>query len=102
MKVAPVKMDFLYQEEFQTEIPEAYERLLLDALHGDATLFTRSDEVQAQWRWADAIQSGWDAGPKPDFPNYTPGSWGPSLAEALFPQGDQVPAGSCPVSWRRW
>jgi glucose-6-phosphate 1-dehydrogenase len=60
----------------------AYERLLLDLIEGDPTLFVRRDEVEAQWEWIDAIRAGWDANdlkPKP----YASGSWGPSLAIAL-------------------
>lgn len=60
----------------------AYERLLLDLIEGDPTLFVRRDEVEAQWQWIDAIRAGWDSGnqtPKP----YTAGSWGPSAAIAL-------------------
>lgn len=102
MKIATVQMDFEYQKSFHQTIPEAYERLLLDALLGDPTLFTRSDEVAATWRWADAVQQGWDVLPPPTFPNYPAGSWGPSLAESLFPAGDQVSVGSCPLGWRRW
>lgn len=102
MKISNVKMDFEYQEEFHREIPEAYERLILDALIGDPTLFTRSDEVQAQWRWADSVLKGWDESPAPNFPNYPAGSWGPSEAEDLFPQSSEITTGTCPVSWRRW
>jgi glucose-6-phosphate 1-dehydrogenase len=60
----------------------AYERLLLDLVEGDQTLFVRRDEVEAQWEWIDAIRAGWEAeglAPKP----YTAGSWGPSAAIAL-------------------
>jgi len=102
MKVSTVEMDFDYQKSFHREIPEAYERLLLDALLGDPTLFIRSDEVAATWRWADAIQKGWDQLPPPQFPNYMSGSWGPSMAESLFPTGNEIPSGSCPMGWRRF
>lgn len=102
MKISTVQMDFEYQKAFHNEIPEAYERLLLDALLGDPTLFTRSDEVAATWRWADVVLDAWNTLPPPFFPNYVAGSWGPSMAESLFPAGDSVPAGSCPLGWRRW
>ncbi|MBY0586406.1 glucose-6-phosphate dehydrogenase [bacterium] len=102
MRISTVQMDFEYQKSFDKEIPEAYERLLLDALLGDPTLFTRSDEVAATWRWADVVIDAWNVLPPPTFPNYSAGSWGPSAAEALFPAGDQVSAGSCPLGWRRW
>ncbi|QDU64000.1 Glucose-6-phosphate 1-dehydrogenase [Planctomycetes bacterium Pan216] len=102
MSISTVSMDFEYEREFHESIPEAYQRLLLDALVGDPTLFTRSDEVRAQWTWADAILSAWDEIPPPKYPNYPAGGWGPSAAESLFPQGDEIPSGSCPVGWRRW
>lgn len=102
MRISNVKMDFEYDTEFREVVPEAYERLLLDALVGDATLFTRSDEVQAMWRYADALQSGWDDLAPIKLPNYPAGSWGPTQAEALFPQGDDIPTGACPFGWRRW
>jgi glucose-6-phosphate 1-dehydrogenase len=102
MKLANVKMEFFYEEEFHQKIPDAYERLLLDALLGDPTLFTRSDEVDAMWRWADAITQGWEQLPLPEFPNYAAGSWGPAEAEELLPHGHEIAAGLCPLSWRRW
>lgn len=102
MRISNVQMDFDYKSSFHATIPEAYERLLLDALLGDPTLFTRSDEVAATWRWADAVLSAWELLPPPAFPNYPAGSWGPSLAESLFPTGPSVDSGSCPLGWRRW
>jgi glucose-6-phosphate 1-dehydrogenase len=102
MKLANVSMDFTYEEEFHQEIPEAYERLLLDAMLGDPTLFMRSDEVASMWQWADAIQSGWDRLPPPSFPNYPAGSWGPPEAECLLPHAGEIAPGLCPIGWRRW
>lgn len=102
LSVSNVRMNFTYEQEFHAEIPEAYERLLLDAMLGDATLFIRGDEVRAMWRWADALIGGWDQLPPLAYPNYAAGTWGPPEAEALFPHGDAIPAGSCPVGWRRW
>lgn len=103
MKIANVSMDFEYEKEFDQTIPEAYERLLLDALLGDPTLFTRIDEVMASWRWADRILKGWDSlGDQMKIHQYRSGSWGPSAAESLFPSSDEIPAGVCPVGWRRW
>lgn len=102
MRISTVEMDFDYKTSFHAGIPEAYERLLLDALLGDPTLFTRSDEVAATWRWADAVLAAWDNLTPPVFPNYSAGSWGPAAAESLIPAGSQVPAGSCPIGWRRW
>jgi glucose-6-phosphate 1-dehydrogenase len=63
-------------------MPEAYERLILDAMLGDSTLFTRTDEVEEQWKLVDAIIAGWQRD-KPAFPNYPAGSWGPPSADEL-------------------
>jgi glucose-6-phosphate 1-dehydrogenase len=78
-----VHMDFLYGGAFRMGIPEAYERLLLDCLLGDATLFTRSDEVDEQWSLVDAIVAAWKR-EQPRFPNYDAGSWGPGAADELL------------------
>jgi glucose-6-phosphate 1-dehydrogenase len=79
-----VAMDFVYGEAFQERSPEAYERLLLDALRGDASLFTRSDEVEYAWRFITSILDGWAHLPPPQFPNYYPFSEGPIEAERLM------------------
>lgn len=102
MQLGSVRMDFDYEQGFRQTIPEAYERLLLDALTGDATLFTRGDEVEASWRWADRVLAGWDNLPDDAPCPYPAGSWGPPEAESLFPAADSVPAGTCPIGWRRW
>jgi glucose-6-phosphate 1-dehydrogenase len=80
-----VCMDFSYSRAFREPIPEAYERLLLDAVNGDATLFTRADEVEAQWEFIDLLSAGWAALPPPQFPNYAVGTWGPAEALKLLP-----------------
>jgi glucose-6-phosphate 1-dehydrogenase len=82
--VQDVKMDFSYGTTFNKRSPEAYERLLLDALRGDASLFTRSDEVEAAWRFISAIHEGWAKLPNPNFPNYEPASQGPAEAKRLL------------------
>jgi glucose-6-phosphate 1-dehydrogenase len=82
MRVRPVQMDFQYGSAFLRESPEAYERLLHDALHGDATLFTRADEVEAAWRVVDPILHAWAAGGEPEA--YPAGSAGPAAADALL------------------
>jgi glucose-6-phosphate 1-dehydrogenase len=79
-----VTMDFFYGEAFRERSPEAYERLLLDALRGDASLFTRSDEVEYSWRFITSIHQGWAELPPPKFPNYYPFSDGPEEATHLF------------------
>ena len=78
-----VHMDFLYGGAFRTGIPEAYERLILDCLLGDATLFTRADEVEEQWSLVDTIVAFWKRD-RPAFPNYEAGTWGPSGADDLM------------------
>jgi glucose-6-phosphate 1-dehydrogenase len=86
MRIRTVHMDFLYGGSFRTDIPDAYERLLLDAMRGDQTLFTRADEVEEQWKLVDAIVRSWDR-ERPDFPNYAAGTWGPEEADLLI-RGD--------------
>jgi glucose-6-phosphate 1-dehydrogenase len=82
LHMRPVSMDFRYGEAFSEEQPEAYERLLLDAMLGDATLFTRADEVDAQWQIIEPILDGWEeAGPPEEYPS---GSWGPPGADAFL------------------
>jgi glucose-6-phosphate 1-dehydrogenase len=76
-EISPVKMDFNYEETFGIEPPEAYERLLLDCMIGDATLFTRSDEVQAQWAFTTRILEAWQTYSVRHLPVYEAGTWGP-------------------------
>jgi glucose-6-phosphate 1-dehydrogenase len=79
-----VAMDFRYGAVFGSHTPEAYERLLLDAMRGEATLFTRRDEVEAQWEYIDRVLVAWAAaGPSPP-PTYAAGSWGPPQADDLL------------------
>jgi glucose-6-phosphate 1-dehydrogenase len=82
MRVRTVHMDFLYGGAFRMELPEAYERLILDAMLGDATLFTRADEIEEQWALVDAVVAAWRRD-RPSFPNYAAGTWGPQAAEEL-------------------
>jgi len=80
-----VDMEFHYSEAFgQTAIPEAYERLLLDALQGDASLFTRADEVETAWSLIDPILQTWETHQTPPLAGYRPGSWGPAEADMLL------------------
>jgi glucose-6-phosphate 1-dehydrogenase len=87
MVIRPVNMEFLYGTAFLSQSPEAYERLITDAMRGDATLFTRNDEVEAQWRICDPILKAWarEGGP---LPTYKAGSQGPEEANALLREGD--------------
>jgi glucose-6-phosphate 1-dehydrogenase len=82
--VRPVKMDFYYGTSFGVEPPEAYERLLLDCMLGDSTLFTRHDEVELAWSLITSIIEGWRLVPPPQFPNYETGTWGPREAHDLI------------------
>ncbi|MBX6771168.1 MAG: glucose-6-phosphate dehydrogenase [Chloroflexi bacterium] len=84
IQIRSITMDFLYGLSFGEEQPEAYERLLLDCMLGDSTLFTRSDEVEAAWRLLTPMLEAWEDGPPPDFPNYAAGTWGPEAAHALI------------------
>jgi glucose-6-phosphate 1-dehydrogenase len=77
-------MTFDYQTVFGPSTAPAYERLLLDALLGDATLFLRGDEIEASWRFADAMQAAWRGPDAPPLLEYPAGSWGPEEAGDLF------------------
>ena len=93
-RVEPVKMDFHYRTSFGKASPEAYERLLLDAMSGDATLFARRDEVEEAWAFIDTIEHAWSA--KKDAPAlsfYPAGSWGPDEADELLARDGRA--------WRR-
>jgi len=88
METQKVKMVFRYGSSFSTPSPEAYERLLLDSLIGDSTLFTRNDEVEAAWEFVTSIHEGWKNFPQPELPNYAAGEWGPAEADRLFQAGE--------------
>jgi glucose-6-phosphate 1-dehydrogenase len=88
MRIRPVYMEFLYGTSFLSQSPEAYERLIMDAMRGDATLFTRNDEVEAQWRICDPIVEKWEATPGP-LPQYASGSQGPEEAGSLMLHGQE-------------
>src|SRR3981081_3189106 len=93
-RIEPVKMDFHYGTSFGKASPEAYERLLLDAMSGDATLFARRDEVEEAWAFIDPIEEAWHA--KKDAPPlcfYPAGSWGPEEADELLARDGRT--------WRR-
>jgi glucose-6-phosphate 1-dehydrogenase len=89
MRVRPVTMDFNYGTSFGTRSPAAYETLLLDALQGDATLYTRQDMVQASWAVVDPILQVWRE-TKFDFPNYPAGTWGPAASERMLARRGHV------------
>jgi glucose-6-phosphate 1-dehydrogenase len=86
MRIRPVQMEFLYGTAFLSQSPEAYERLILDAMRGDATLFTRDDEVEAQWRVIDPVLQAWHDG-ESELQHYPAGTQGPDSANDLL-EGD--------------
>jgi glucose-6-phosphate 1-dehydrogenase len=87
MAVRPVNMEFLYGTSFLSQSPEAYERLILDTMRGEATLFARNDEVEAAWAICDPILEAWSRMPGP-LPQYPAGSAGPAEADELLEGGD--------------
>jgi glucose-6-phosphate 1-dehydrogenase len=93
MTLRPVTMDFRYGSTFGGSGPEAYERLILDAMLGDPTLFARADEVNTAWRFVTPILQEWASAPPQDFPNYAAGTWGPTSAFELIEREGR--------SWRR-
>jgi glucose-6-phosphate 1-dehydrogenase len=88
MRIRPVNMEFLYGTSFLSQSPEAYERLIMDAMRGDATLFTRNDEVEAQWEICDPIVHTFESTPGP-LPQYESGTQGPEEASTILLPGDQ-------------
>ena len=84
LDVRSVTMDFTYGSAFNVDSPDAYETLILDALQGDASLFTRADEVEEAWSIVDPIIASWADEPAPEFPNYDAGTWGPAAAEEIL------------------
>jgi glucose-6-phosphate 1-dehydrogenase len=92
-EISPVSMDFCYEEAFGSSPPEAYERLLLDCLQGDQTLFTRNYEVIEQWRYVTDIIDAWKALPAEPLPQYASGTWGPEDANAFIARDGRA--------WRR-
>jgi glucose-6-phosphate 1-dehydrogenase len=87
MRIRPVNMEFRYGTSFVSESPEAYERLILDAMRGDATLFTRNDEIEALWGIVDPILTAWHEDTSSPIPQYPAGSAGPEEANALLLDG---------------
>jgi glucose-6-phosphate 1-dehydrogenase len=84
LRIEPVKMDFHYGTSFGKASPEAYERLLLDAMSGDPTLFARRDEVEEAWTFIDTIENAWREKNSPPLTFYPAGSWGPEEADELL------------------
>ena len=82
VRTAPVSMEFRYATSFGAEPPEAYERLLLETMLGDATLFARRDEIETAWAWLDPLLKEWEGGGEAE--PYPAGTWGPEAADALI------------------
>jgi glucose-6-phosphate 1-dehydrogenase len=97
MKLQQTDLDFSYCREFRGQMPEAYERLLLDALEGDASLFARSDEVELAWGIIDPILAAWQSTSRSRLEIYEAGLWGPERAmDWMHAQGRQW-FDTCPV-----
>src|SRR5437763_5890532 len=88
MRIRDVQMEFLYGTAFMSQSPEAYERLITDAMRGDATLFTRNDEVEAQWRIIDPVLDAWHSDDSQALPQYAAGTQGPEEASRILVEGD--------------
>ncbi len=83
MRLRQIALDMTFADTFQERNPDAYERLIMDVIRGNQTLFMRRDEVEAAWRWIDPIFNAW-ADSRQDVQNYTSGTWGPSASIALI------------------
>ena len=94
-EMCSVDMNFQYRDYFGATLPDAYERLLLDALSGDASLFTRSDGIEACWRLVDPVIQGWEAPAAPPLEVYAPGSWGPDQAVQLLAREGRLWRSGC-------
>jgi glucose-6-phosphate 1-dehydrogenase len=97
MHVRQSHLDFSFRRSLGAELPDAYQRLLLDALSGDASLFARSDEVEAAWRIIDPIIEAWEGPHAPPLLTYEPGNWGPVESTAWMQQQDREWFDVCPV-----
>ncbi|MBI3292927.1 MAG: glucose-6-phosphate dehydrogenase [Elusimicrobia bacterium] len=84
--INPVQMEFRYSQSFGAQAAEPYERLLLDCLRGDQTLYARHDGVEAAWALTTPLLEAWQNSPPPSFPNYPAGSWGPAEADTWIAQ----------------
>jgi glucose-6-phosphate 1-dehydrogenase len=91
MDLRPVEMTFNYRQSFAIRSPDAYETLLWDVMHNDATLFMRADQVEAAWRLLMPVLDAWTQTTPSDFPNYAAGTWGPADAQRLLSEGHSWP-----------
>ena len=83
MRLRQISLDMSFAQSFDGRAPDAYERLIMDVVRGNQTLFMRRDEVEAAWRWADPIQNAWESA-RQEAQGYTAGTWGPSASIALI------------------
>ncbi|MBN1430286.1 MAG: glucose-6-phosphate dehydrogenase [Anaerolineae bacterium] len=90
-----VEMDFHYRDSFSGALPEAYEKLLLEALRGDASLFIRSDGIESAWHLIDPVVAGWEKPGTFELASYTPGSWGPEAAQDLLARDGRLWLSGC-------
>jgi len=97
MKMRLTDLDFNFREKFAGEMPEAYERLLLDVMMGDPSLFARADEVELAWSIIDPIQAAWDSGGPPQLELYEAGGWGPPYSEEWMHRQGRTWFNVCPV-----
>ncbi|MBN1791321.1 MAG: glucose-6-phosphate dehydrogenase [Bacteroidales bacterium] len=88
--VQDVNMDFHYADLAQTDLPEAYQRLLLDCMQGDATLFSRGDAIEQSWKIVDPILTAWENNPEIPIFGYPAGTWGPQQADSLIDERDMT------------
>lgn len=97
MQMRLTDLDFRFRAQFSADMPEAYQRLLLDAMQGDASLFSRSDEVELAWGIIDPIQKVWESSAAPPLGLYAEGDWGPSTSDAWMQQQGRQWFDMCPV-----
>ena len=97
MKLRLTDLDFSFQREFAGSMPEAYQRLLLDALAGDASLFARADEVELAWGIIDPILKAWRETNRPAMLTYEPNLWGPEVATTWMQEQGRNWFDICPV-----
>jgi glucose-6-phosphate 1-dehydrogenase len=97
MRLRLTDLEFEFRREFSGVMPEAYERLLLDAFGGDASLFARSDEVELAWGIIDPIVEAWENSDAPPLEIYEPGLWGPESASAWIERQGRQWFDTCPV-----
>jgi glucose-6-phosphate 1-dehydrogenase len=97
MQLRMTDLNFHFRETFAGPMPEAYERLLLDVMHGDPSLFARADEVEAAWRIVDPIQAAWDEEAQPPLLLYEPGAWGPDASTEWMARQERAWFDACPV-----